>query len=199
MAIAAHLLEAAPEDLQMEDSVISVVGTPTKSITMGEVAATCYQNSASLPAELDKTLEVVHRYQAPPTMWSNACHVVTCEVDPKTGIVKLLRYVVAEDCGRMINPNIVEGQSGRRRRPGHRRGVVRAQRVRRRRQPAGVDVPRLPHPDRGRDSRHRVHPHRDSRVDHRWLQGCGRRRRDRVRRRRCSTRWRTRSRCSAPR
>ena len=43
-------------------------------------------------------------------MWSNACHAVTVEVDTKTGQVEILRYVVAEDCGRMINPNIVDGQ-----------------------------------------------------------------------------------------
>ena len=43
-------------------------------------------------------------------MWSNACHAVTVEVDPDTGTVEILRYVVSEDCGMMINPNIVEGQ-----------------------------------------------------------------------------------------
>ena len=49
-------------------------------------------------------------YQAPPITWSNACHVCTVEVDPETGIVEVLRYVVSEDCGVMINPMIVEGQ-----------------------------------------------------------------------------------------
>jgi carbon-monoxide dehydrogenase large subunit len=43
-------------------------------------------------------------------MYSNACHVCTCEVDAETGQVRLLRYVVSEDCGVMINPMIVEGQ-----------------------------------------------------------------------------------------
>ncbi|MCJ7437264.1 MAG: molybdopterin-dependent oxidoreductase, partial [Acidimicrobiia bacterium] len=56
------------------------------------------------------SLEATVSYQAPPITWSNACHVCTVEVDPDTGIVKVLRYVVSEDCGVMINPMIVEGQ-----------------------------------------------------------------------------------------
>ncbi len=52
----------------------------------------------------------MYRYKAPAGVWSNACHACTCEVDPDTGTVALLRYVVSEDCGVMINPNIVEGQ-----------------------------------------------------------------------------------------
>ena len=79
-------------------------------MTVKQVAQTAYQNAATLPADLDRTLEVVHRYHAPPSMWSNACHAVTVEVDTDTGQVSILRYVVAEDCGVMINPNIVDGQ-----------------------------------------------------------------------------------------
>ncbi len=48
--------------------------------------------------------------KAPPFTWSNSCHVCTCEVDVDTGQVTLLRYVVSEDCGVMINPDVVEGQ-----------------------------------------------------------------------------------------
>ncbi len=56
-------------------------------------------------------LEASARYRAEASnVWANATHVCTCEVDIDTGIVKLLRYVVAEDCGPMINPNVVEGQ-----------------------------------------------------------------------------------------
>jgi len=110
VAIAAHLLEAAPEDLEIADGVIAVQGTPTKSVPVQQVANTAYQQSATLPPELDKTLEVVHRSMAPATMWSNATHAATVEVDPTTGKVEVLRFVVSEDCGRMINPNIVEGQ-----------------------------------------------------------------------------------------
>ncbi len=109
-AIAGHLLEAAPEDLQMEESVISVAGTPAKSIALAQVARSAHMSPGELPDDIDPILEVMHRYKAPDGVWSNACHACTCEVDPNTGTVELLRYVVSEDCGLMINPNIVEGQ-----------------------------------------------------------------------------------------
>jgi carbon-monoxide dehydrogenase large subunit len=54
---------------------------------------------------------VSKRYQAPQFMFSNACHAVTVEVDRETGMVEILRYVISEDCGVMINPNVVEGQT----------------------------------------------------------------------------------------
>jgi carbon-monoxide dehydrogenase large subunit len=110
VAIAAHLLEAAPEDLEVAEGVVSVQGTPTKSVPVQQVANTAYHQSASLPPELDSMLEVVHRSMAPATMWSNATHAATVEIDPATGKVEILRFVVSEDCGKMINPNIVEGQ-----------------------------------------------------------------------------------------
>jgi carbon-monoxide dehydrogenase large subunit len=55
-------------------------------------------------------LEIASRFTTDGPTWSNAAHVCTCEVDPETGIVTLLRYIVSEDCGAMINPNVVEGQ-----------------------------------------------------------------------------------------
>src|SRR3546814_7817092 len=56
-------------------------------------------------------LEATARYSGrAPVMWANATHVCTCEVDIDTGGVTLLRYIVSEDCGPLINPNVVEGQ-----------------------------------------------------------------------------------------
>ncbi len=108
--IAAHLLEAAPEDLEVEDSRISVRGTPTRGVTLAEVARLALNDPGQLPPELDRGLDSTVSYQAPPITWSNACHVCTVEVDARTGQVEVLRYVVSEDCGVMINPMIVEGQ-----------------------------------------------------------------------------------------
>jgi carbon-monoxide dehydrogenase large subunit len=110
VAIAAHLLEAAPEDLQVEGGVLSVVGTPTRSVTMADVARVAYLDSDSLPPGTEPGLEVISRFKAPPVMYSNACHACTVEVDVATGRVTILRYVVSEDCGVMINPMVVEGQ-----------------------------------------------------------------------------------------
>jgi carbon-monoxide dehydrogenase large subunit len=108
--IAAHLMEAAPDDLEMESGIISVRGTPARSTTLAEVATIAYQRSDALPPGMEPGLEVVARYKSPPVMYSNACHVCTCEVDTATGHVTLTRYVVSEDCGVMINPMVVEGQ-----------------------------------------------------------------------------------------
>ncbi|WP_420637464.1 xanthine dehydrogenase family protein molybdopterin-binding subunit [Candidatus Poriferisocius sp.] len=110
VAIAAHLLEASADDLEVADGVIAVRGTPTASVSMAQVAATAYQNSDALPAGMEAGLEHTARYKAPPNTHSNACHMCTCEVDPGTGQVTLLRYVVSEDCGVLINPMVVDGQ-----------------------------------------------------------------------------------------
>src|SRR5262249_14977909 len=78
--------------------------------TLGEIAAIAYTNSDALPPGMEPGLESVSRFKAPPVMYSNACHVCTCQLDVQTGKVELLRYVVSEDCGVMINPMVVEGQ-----------------------------------------------------------------------------------------
>src|SRR5439155_9689533 len=109
LAFAAELLEASANDLELADSVVSVRGTPARSVTLGEIAAAAYLAGAPQTAAAP-VLEVASRYKAPPFMFSNACHICTCEVDIETGKVELLRYVVSEDCGVMINPAIVEGQ-----------------------------------------------------------------------------------------
>jgi len=108
--IAAHLLEAAPEDLEMQDGNITVRGTPAKGVTLADVAQVAINAPGELPPEITPGLEATVSYQAPPVTWSNACHVCTVEVDAHTGRVEVLRYVVSEDCGVMINPMIVEGQ-----------------------------------------------------------------------------------------
>jgi carbon-monoxide dehydrogenase large subunit len=111
VAIAAHLLEAAPEDIDVVDGVASVRGTPSRSRTVAEVAHAAYLDLGSLPPGLEPGLEVLERYKSDlPFLFSNACHVCTVEIDRDTGVVTLLRYVVSEDCGVMINPAIVEGQ-----------------------------------------------------------------------------------------
>ncbi|HEX5586843.1 MAG TPA: xanthine dehydrogenase family protein molybdopterin-binding subunit [Acidimicrobiia bacterium] len=111
VSVAAHLLEAAPEDLEVADSRVSVRGTPSRALTFAELAGTAYLNAAMMPPGLEAGLEASSRFSPPsPFTWSNATHVCTCEVDPETGVVTLLRYIVSEDCGVMINPMVVEGQ-----------------------------------------------------------------------------------------
>jgi carbon-monoxide dehydrogenase large subunit len=110
-AIAAHKLEAAVGDIELAGSRAHVRGTPAIGITLREIAAIAYFDPFSLPPGLPAGLEASARYTAAaPVIWVNASHVCTCEVDPETGGVTLLRYIVSEDCGPMINPSVVEGQ-----------------------------------------------------------------------------------------
>ena len=111
LQIAAHTMEASPDDLEIADSVISVRGTPTKSMTMGEVAKVAYVNSGDLPPDVRSGLEATVRFRPKryPT-WSNATHICVVEIDADTWIPEVKRYIVSEDCGNMINPNVVEGQ-----------------------------------------------------------------------------------------
>ena len=106
------MLEIDSGDLEMTDSVARVKGDPdSKSLTLAEIAAAAYLlNPGALPPGAELGLEISKRYKAPDFMYSNACHAVTVEIDRETGMVHILRYVIAEDCGQMINPNVVEGQ-----------------------------------------------------------------------------------------
>jgi carbon-monoxide dehydrogenase large subunit len=110
LRIAAHALEASPDDLTIEHGTVSVRGTPTATRTFAELARLAYLQPAQLPEGVPPGLEVATRFSAPGPTYSNAAHVCTCEVDLTTGLVTLLRYVVSEDCGVVINPNVVEGQ-----------------------------------------------------------------------------------------
>src|SRR5262249_52437016 len=75
------------------------------------IAALAYFEPHALPPGEPAGLEATTRYTAArPSIWVNATHVCTCEVDVETGLVELLRYIVSEDCGPMINPDVVEGQ-----------------------------------------------------------------------------------------
>ncbi len=112
LAVAGQMLEIDPNDLEMTDSAAHVKGDPeSKGVTLAEIAAAAYLlNPGALPPGAELGLEISTRYHAPAWMYSNACHAVTVEVDRETGMVEILRYVISEDCGEMINPNVVEGQ-----------------------------------------------------------------------------------------
>jgi carbon-monoxide dehydrogenase large subunit len=99
-AVAARALGADVGSIELSDSRAHVRGTSSGSVSFRELA------EAS-----DTVLEATARYTAEaPSIWVNATHLCTCEVDVVTGHVELLRYIVSEDCGPMINPNVVEGQ-----------------------------------------------------------------------------------------
>ena len=111
VAIAAHKLEAAADDIELVQGRATVRGAPSIGISVAELAAVAYFEPHALPPGVPAGLEASARYSAQAgSIWVNATHVCTCEVDVVTGQVRLLRYVVSEDCGPMINPSVVEGQ-----------------------------------------------------------------------------------------
>jgi carbon-monoxide dehydrogenase large subunit len=111
VAIAAQLLEASPDDLELDQGVVRVAGSPDRNVTLARVAETAYYTPDALPPGLGLGLEEHSRFRPDNFVtWSNACHICVVEVDRHTGRVEILRYVVSEDCGVMINPNVVEGQ-----------------------------------------------------------------------------------------
>src|SRR4029079_10238344 len=110
-AIAAHRLEAATDDIELAGSRASVRGTPAIGLSFAEIAEVAYYQPQALPPGVPAGLEASARHAAGRrSIWVNATHVCTCDVDPETGRVELLRYIVSEDCGPMINPSVVEGQ-----------------------------------------------------------------------------------------
>jgi carbon-monoxide dehydrogenase large subunit len=110
-AIAAHRLEAAAADIELAGGRAEVRGDPAAGLSLAEIASIAYFQPEALPPEVPPGLEASGRYKAQSFMiWANATHVCTCEVDIVTGKVTLLRYIVSEDCGPMINPTVVEGQ-----------------------------------------------------------------------------------------
>ena len=84
-------------------------GVPGSAIPLGQLIRACLPTFAQAGVAVPDF--AAHAYQHPPTVtYSNAVHVAKVEVDVETGFVQLLEYVVAHDCGRVINPLIVEGQ-----------------------------------------------------------------------------------------
>jgi carbon-monoxide dehydrogenase large subunit len=110
LRVAAHLLEVGLQDLEMAGGVVSVKGAPHRKITLKEVAQAAVYSAWRLPEGEDPGLEATVHYTPPPLTFANATHAAAVEVDVETGAVSILRYVVAEDCGKIINPVIVAGQ-----------------------------------------------------------------------------------------
>jgi len=108
--LAAHIFEAAEEDIEFDQGQFYVKGSPDKRKSMGEVALASYGAGASLPHEMEHGLEAVAYFDPPNFVWPFGTHIAVVEIDAETGNVKLLRYIAVDDCGNIINPMIVEGQ-----------------------------------------------------------------------------------------
>ena len=109
LTVASHLLEAAKGDLVAEGGKISVAGTD-KSVSFRDVARAVYSEIARLPAEAREELAATKTYDPVFGTTTSATHIAALEIDPQTYEIRVDRFVVGEDCGRIINPLIVDGQ-----------------------------------------------------------------------------------------
>ena len=120
--LAAHRLEIDPGDLDLRDGAVVVRGAPDRRVAFAELARTAYADVLGLPPGEEPGLEARHAHQNPlaapvdaqrrvrsQLVFSNAAHCCLVEVHPRTGVVTLLKYLIAHDCGRELNPLIVEG------------------------------------------------------------------------------------------
>jgi aerobic carbon-monoxide dehydrogenase large subunit len=106
--LAAHLLEAAEEDVVYEHGSFHVKGSPDKAKAFGEVAFASY--GMGLPPGMEQGLEAVAYFDPPNLVWPFGAHIAVVEIDAETGNVQLQKYVAVDDCGNIINPMIVDGQ-----------------------------------------------------------------------------------------
>jgi carbon-monoxide dehydrogenase large subunit len=106
---AAALLEAAPEDVEIEDGRAFVRGAPASAIDLGRIVQASIPTFAK-PGVAPPDFEATAYHHVPTVTYASAVHVAVVAVDPDTGAIRLLRYVVAHDCGKVINPIIVDGQ-----------------------------------------------------------------------------------------
>ncbi|HEV8585397.1 MAG TPA: xanthine dehydrogenase family protein molybdopterin-binding subunit [Methylomirabilota bacterium] len=110
LTIAAHLLEAPAEDLEFAGGRVQVRGAPAAGFTLAQIAQKAYLAPTELPPGMEPGLEATHAFDPPALTFSSGTHVCEVEIDGETGVVTIPRYTIVEDCGRLLNPLVVEGQ-----------------------------------------------------------------------------------------
>jgi carbon-monoxide dehydrogenase large subunit len=109
LAMAAHVLQAPAEQLTIVNSVVQSLDR-SKSVSLRDMAETSYFSAKEIPQELNQGFEVTAFYDPKFGSFAGGAHIAVVDVDPRTGLVEILRYVAAEDVGTVINPAVVEGQ-----------------------------------------------------------------------------------------
>ncbi|GAA5114553.1 xanthine dehydrogenase family protein molybdopterin-binding subunit [Pseudonocardia adelaidensis] len=108
--LAADLIEAAEDDLEVVGGEVFVRGDPKPQITVAEVARVAYLESNRLPAGIEPGLDATAFYDPIRGAFAAGAQVAAVEVDRATGELRILRYVCVEDAGRAMHPQIVDGQ-----------------------------------------------------------------------------------------
>lgn len=110
VALAAHLLEVSAQDVEWQDGSARVRGVADRSLSLAQLAYAGRPGGASRPPDLEPGLEARYYYENEHPPFAYGVHAVVVDVDRDTGAVRLDRYVVVSDAGRLINPTIAEGQ-----------------------------------------------------------------------------------------
>ena len=109
MKIAAHQWEASPDDVEYRDGKIMVKGDPSKMMSTAEAGFLAFMGD-KLPPGLEPGLDATRRFEPPNFVYPFGTHICVVEIDPQTGSTKIVRYLATDDCGKVINPMIVDGQ-----------------------------------------------------------------------------------------
>ena len=119
--IAAHMLKVKEAELELEEGAIRVIQNPDRAVSFEEIATLAYKKILLLPEDVEPGLKEIAYYKSPyaklpsrenfnvQITHSNSVHVVVVEVDVETGMVNFHRYIIVHDCGKQINPGVVEG------------------------------------------------------------------------------------------
>ncbi len=111
LKVAASLLKTSEQDLEIAGGEVRVRGRPDLKIGLGRIANTVAGTPGyALPAETEPGMEATEYFVVDDMAYANGCAVAEVEVDVETGAVRILRYIVAHDCGRILHPAIVDGQ-----------------------------------------------------------------------------------------
>jgi carbon-monoxide dehydrogenase large subunit len=111
LKVAAHMMEVSEADLEIENGEIGVVGVPGMKVTLAAVARTLSGAAGvPLPPGVTPDLAATGYFETSQLAFAYGSQACEVEIDPDTGDVKVTRYVVAHDCGRLINPKLVDGQ-----------------------------------------------------------------------------------------
>jgi carbon-monoxide dehydrogenase large subunit len=107
--IAAHLMEAAVQDIEFADGKFTVAGTD-KSKTLTDISLAAYVPHNYPIEELEPGLDETAFYDPKNFTFPGGCHIAEVEIDPETGVVEMVNFTAVDDVGRVVNPMIVEGQ-----------------------------------------------------------------------------------------
>ncbi|MFQ5688909.1 MAG: xanthine dehydrogenase family protein molybdopterin-binding subunit [Gemmatimonadota bacterium] len=107
--IAAHLLEAHPDDVEFEGERLSIRGAPERGVSFGDVVTAAYL-ADNLPEGVEPGLAATRFFEPPNFTFPFGAHLCVVDIDPETGVPAIRRYVAVDDCGNVINPMIVDGQ-----------------------------------------------------------------------------------------